>query len=253
MLKRADGATLPGWRDFERIVAELLNGQAPESKAIFDVVAPCPDNPDTLIGVSVKSKKLSRKTALEDLAEDGRVYLELANSPAKFWDALAQAGIGQEDWDMDDKAKIIGDTIVQTIERWHSEGAVQTGLENSGKAVDLARSAHIVVSYSEKDGAARYQLHSFDLTFPKGIDWQFLRGKERTRCIRGFDPAANHDPLIDWYPFSGGQLKFYPRAASARYSSVPFELLPPPDTISVIDKAQQYWPDLWDQPYRDTE
>jgi len=38
MLAEKDGTTLPGWRDFERAVASSFDGEAQESKAVFDVV-----------------------------------------------------------------------------------------------------------------------------------------------------------------------------------------------------------------------
>ena len=36
--REKDGSTRPGWRDFERIFAEILGGSAPENKDVFDVV-----------------------------------------------------------------------------------------------------------------------------------------------------------------------------------------------------------------------
>ena len=33
-----DGGRRPGWRDFERAVAVVLNADAPESKFVFDVL-----------------------------------------------------------------------------------------------------------------------------------------------------------------------------------------------------------------------
>ncbi len=36
MIMQSDGSTLPGWRDFERLLAGVLGGFAPEGKDVFD-------------------------------------------------------------------------------------------------------------------------------------------------------------------------------------------------------------------------
>ena len=53
--------SLPGWRDFERSVALAFDGIAQESKAIFDVLIPAPQNPRINIGISCLS--LCRKVS----------------------------------------------------------------------------------------------------------------------------------------------------------------------------------------------
>src|SRR5205823_12611324 len=78
------GTTVAGWRQLERVVAEVFGGAAQENKGVFDVILPSDSSPNTDYGISVKSKELSRRTAIADLLDGtGRLYLELANSPAK--------------------------------------------------------------------------------------------------------------------------------------------------------------------------
>ncbi len=96
--KEKDGSTRPGWRDFERIFAETLGGIAPENKDVFDVAVPVTKNSKNFLGVSLKSKHLSRSSAINDLEQDGRVHMEMANSPAKFWTALFDKGIREADF-----------------------------------------------------------------------------------------------------------------------------------------------------------
>src|SRR5690349_761229 len=70
------GTTVAGWRQLERVVAEVLGGEAKENKGIFDVVLTSDSNRDTDYGISVKSKELSRSTAIADLRDGrGRLYL----------------------------------------------------------------------------------------------------------------------------------------------------------------------------------
>lgn len=54
--KDQEGGTRPGWRDLERVIAEILGGVAPESKSVFDVFIPSTEQQDTDYGLSVKSK-----------------------------------------------------------------------------------------------------------------------------------------------------------------------------------------------------
>ena len=85
-----------------------------------------------------------------------------------------------------------------------------------------------------------YQIHSFSLNFPKNIVWQFITGK----CLRGYDPDFPKEAIIDWYAFSGGQLKYYPRGSSAKFKTEPFNLILP-KKVSIMEKAKIYFPKQW--------
>src|SRR5437899_10716699 len=114
------GTTVAGWRQLERVVAEVLGGEAQENKGIFDVILPSDAIANTDYGISVKSKELSRRTAIADLRDGrGRLYLELANSPAKFWKALAAAGIDERAVRNQEGPGRVGAIVLATVEGWH--------------------------------------------------------------------------------------------------------------------------------------
>lgn len=250
MLKKKGGATLPGWRDVERTVADILGGVAPEDKDVFDVIVA---DGGSDLGFSVKCKNLTRATALEDLSNGGRVYMELSNSPAKFDAALSAAGIPPEAWGNADRAAQIGNTVLATVQGWHQAAVASHAEAHPGRTLDLERSVFLTLSYSNPRGnrPLRFQFHSFDLAFPEGIAWGFVNpngeaaNAEGPRCLRGMDPEAPQEALVDLYLKSGGQLKYYPRARKARYRSDAFELEAVPKSESVSAKAARYWPGKW--------
>lgn len=88
--RETDGTTRANWREIERCISEAVLGPANENKHIFDVIAPDDANTTTFYGLSIKSKQLS-KTTFASLSATGRVYMEIANSPAKFWGDIGGA------------------------------------------------------------------------------------------------------------------------------------------------------------------
>lgn len=239
-LQDAEG-TLPGWRDYERAIASVFGGSAPENKGVFDVFVRSTENTSTDYGYSVKSKELSRVGAIEDLSGSGRVYMELSNSPAKLWAAVKAAGSTEADFHSGLRADQIGRALLVAVSAWHTQSAAQYSA-TTGRILDLARSAFLVISYSRRrQGVGRkYQIHSFDLAFPEHITWRY----RSSRSLMAVEAGYPNECLFDWYPFSGGQLKYYPRAASARYSSSPFSLSVPTAT-SLAERAAAYFPDDW--------
>lgn len=229
--KNKDGTTRPGWRDFERIVAEALNGDAPEGKAIFDVIVE--DEVQQKYGISVKSKGFTNNKFAE-LLSDGRVYMELCNSPAKLWEPLKEQGINEQSFTAQEFATEIGESILDTVHSWYEHSQIEN--------IVLDSSRHLTVSYTNQANSnntnIRYQLHSFALDFPEGIIWRY----KSTKCLSGYDPDYPEEVLFDWYGLSGGQLKYYPRAEKALYSSPQFALELAP-IMSISDRVRQYWPD----------
>ena len=239
--REQEGGTRPGWRDFERVFAETLGGYAQENKEVFDILINSHDEKETDYGISVKSKELPINN-FDNLDNGKRVYMELSNSPAKFWEALHPLGISEDDFRGGNHPKVIGETVLKVVEDWHASASVnhrQTKLRN----LNLEKSIHLVVSYS-KISARRpirsYQIHSFPLTFPKDIIWKFSSPK----CLRGYDPKHPQEAIIDWYALSGGQLKYYPKATTCLFKTTKFELMKPP-VLLVSEKASRYWPEIW--------
>ncbi|WP_293943389.1 hypothetical protein, partial [Sphingomonas sp.] len=207
-----DGFTRANWRQMERVVAELFTGEPPpESKSIFDVIAPSLETARLSYGLSIKSKQLSKRN-FDGLSGGARTYMEIANSPAKMFDALERKhSLTIEDFRAGADPNVVGSCVLATVNEWHEEGKVLFERANKGHVLDLLHSIYLCLSYREwQDGRPRlFQFHAFPLVFPTDIEWEY-RGK----ALKGYDPEAPNEVLFDWYAQSGGQLKYYPSADS---------------------------------------
>jgi hypothetical protein len=168
--------------------------------------------------------------------------MELTNSPAKLWGPLTNAGISEEDFRNQQHAQAIGDSILQTVHSWHVAAKAQFDAQTHGQTLLLNDSVYLTVSYktAKTTGNREYQLHSFGLNFPQNIVWAYKSPK----CLTGSDPAFLAEDLFDWYGLSGGQLKYYPRASSAKFASARFSLRQA-TTMPLGDRAARYWPAEW--------
>lgn len=218
---------MPGWRDFERTIAIGLNGIALESKYIYDVLLRNPEEEDRFFGVSCKMRGM-----LSQVDRDGRVTIELSNASGEFWDVLKPLSIDQQNYQ--NFARIVGKTIVECVEGWH----YREGIENGGK-IETQRSIFLVLQYHPKKKI--YQLFQFPILLPdpNTIEWR-VEG----RRLFGIQ---NNVIIMEWYGFSGGQLKYYPHYRSATWISQKFELEPIPTNIEngIINKAKGYFPEKW--------
>jgi hypothetical protein len=242
MLARS-GRTLPGWRDFERAVALAFEGEAQESKAIFDVLLSNIDRPEVKYGLSCKMRG-----ELNKIARTGRVSLELSNSAGQFWDHLKTKGITQSNYR--DEPSEVGSSLIEVVEGWHYAVSIERG-----GYIDLYGSSYLVLSWNN---AGLYQLHQFSLTLPdaNSLRWYFpsvaRRGSESpARRLNGDDDSGT---LFEWYGESGGQLKYYPCVSAAIWSSKPFQLEPLREMeYGILVKAASYFPELWAEARRDEE
>ena len=241
MWAQKDGSTLPGWRDFERAVALAFGGEAQESKAIFDVLLPT-NKPRVKYGLSCKMRG-----ELNRIGRDGRVTLELSNSAGKFWDYLRTKGIHQRNYK---KYPIeVGVALIELVEQWHQEVSVE-----QGGNVGLTGSSYLALSWNK---AGWYQLHQFPLRFPnpQRLKWYFpastKKGNRTTaRRLNGDDSSGT---LFEWYGESGGQLKYYPLAKTAIWSSERFRLEPLRNVEhGILAKVAAYFPDLWTAANKDS-
>lgn len=198
----------------------MVGGFTVESKLKFDILVNLPGN--KMLGVEVKSKGFSRNDYQAILSGDGRLYLELNNSPAKQHQWLRDNGISLEVSNRADfDPKVIGEHLLDLYDNWNEEDGVKTGSEYA-RTFELERSRFIVLSYQKKnlstdlDGKPKvsFYISSLKLNFKRdGIKWFWNSDK----CLRGAD--GNNGTLYDWYPFSGGQFKFYPLAKESDFSS----------------------------------
>lgn len=218
--------SLPGWRDFERSVALAFDGVAQESKAIFDVLVPNFNTPEINYGISCKMRQ-----TLQTVERTGRVTVEVSNSSGKFWDTLRANGINDYKTD----PETAGEILLNLIESWHNE----VGLEQGG-TVDVSKSFFLLLQWHKRSG--RYQLFQFpsQLPDPKTLIW-IVDGR---RLIGRDDEGV----MIEWYGRSGGQLKYYPFADKAIWSSKVFKLEPLPESdlgYGLKRRVLEYFPNLW--------
>jgi len=237
MLEVEKGLTLPGWRDFERAVALAFNGEAQESKALFDVLLSREEEPDIKYGLSCKMR-----SELDRIRRDGRVTLELSNSAGQFWTHLNAQGIDQTNYK--DHPSEIGAGLIKVVGGWHQAA----GIEEGGN-IDLTGSCYLVLSWNR---ARWYQLHQFPLMLPSpdSLHWKFptkKRGRDAGTVGRRLAGDDGSGTLFEWYGESGGQLKYYPLADTALWASDLFQLEPLGDTeYGILNKAAAYFPERWE-------
>ena len=237
MLASDSGATLPGWRDFERSVALAFDGIASENKDIFDVRLPDPQSTGAFFGISCKMRR-----ELSKIDRNGRVTIEVSNSSGKFWDYLNANGINQSNYR--EYPADVGKALVELVSQWHQESSL-----DSGGNVDLSKSCYLALSWSKRGW---YQLHQFPIALPdpSGLTWEFptytRNGETYTgRHLRGTDSMG---VIFEWYGESGGQLKYYPLAENALWESSRFRLEPIPagQEHGVLHKARLYFTQRWE-------
>ena len=232
MLREAQTTgTLPGWRDLERVVAMSFSGLALESKAIFDVIIPHSEG--YIYGISCKMRaQLNAATKI-----NGRVNIEVSNAAGRFMNDLLTSGKGITADNLRLYPQDAGEALFKRVKQFHEVASTETG-----GIINISRSSYLILQYNNRGS---YQLFQYSLTFPdwKTLTWSFPEGGKR---LVGCD--ATGGKTIEWYPNSGGQLKYYPLSTSALWKSTIFELEPIPSTLaqhSIINRAVEYFPDQW--------
>ena len=214
-----DGTSRIGWRQIERMLSIFFSGRSHiEDKDVFDLIVKYWSDPKKSVGISVKSKILGEKKQIFRENNDPRLYMELSNSMAKFWQEInRKLSLDESCFRAKTHAQQIGDCVLNLVSCWHIER--KTALSDVGGNLDLPLSRFVSVSFSDwsAETGRSFQVHSFDLSFPK-VKWHYSSDK----CLRGIDPNNNH--LFDWYGLSGGQLKYYPDSNAALYQSKIIEL-----------------------------
>jgi len=230
-----NGGRLPGWRDFERAVASVLQVEALESKYVFDVIV---EKAGSYRGVSCKMGN-----TFDGIESKDRILLELSNSSKDFQDGLESRGIPRDDWKI--KPQDAGNALLSILQDRYKEEGRSIGVE-----IDYARSCHLILSYSLKLGL--YQLFQFPLILPtaSGLIWSHHTSTKSTSKghLRGID-ATSGQKIFEWYADSGGQFKYWPSVSQAIWKSNPFHLEPLPSSIEsasyLENKARSYFQTLW--------
>lgn len=209
-----NGTTVPGWRDAERAVAAALGGRAIEGKGVFDVLLPSLDHP-LPYGLSIKTSKIQNEVW---------VLSELHNSSKKAHDHLDALHI---DWNI--QPTEAGTALVEQVLGWHRE------VERS---VDVRRSSYVHLVHDQKWQQWRLLWYPLDLLQPVGLDW--VRVGARISAV-----TKDGHRLWEWYGASGGQLKWYPKIADAKWDSGYFHL-ETPAPLKLRVKAADLFGQLWD-------
>jgi hypothetical protein len=158
------GNTLVGYRQFERALAEVLNGYADENKALFDVVATrTTAKKSAQVGYSCKLK-----CALEATAKESTVYIEVSNAVSQFTKHLKAAGLNNET-DYRANPQKAGDVLLDWIKILHHTDATT-------RSLDLPLSVYLVLLYNKN--ASQFQLFEF----PADV---FLNGSGLTWTVEG--------------------------------------------------------------------
>lgn len=220
--------TVPDYRDFERVVATVCQGRAPENKGIFDVYIAGPNGKP--YGISCKmagpGSPYSPHTA----------FIEMTNSSKKFLDAFLSRGY---DWTR--QATEAGATAVDLVMSWHEE---------VGGEVDLAGSSYLLLTHS--NDWRTYRLAGFPLNLKIAdpwteINWKVVRHRTtgRPNSLHGYLNHGGEDHRVwELYPESGGQLKYRPLLEWATWKSDWFELEQPP-LRDLVQQARNYFPARW--------
>ena len=226
MLKHK-GGTLPGWRDFERVIAATFSGHTLETKSVYDVIINSSAD-DLCYGISCKMRG-----TLAEVERKGRVTMELSNASGEFWTQIKQHEIAQENYHL--FPEIVGSILLAVVGKWHTE------IKNNGKKIDPVLSCFLTLQWDEKNGL--YQLFQFPIHLPSASD---ISWKVKGRKLVGYDRSGI---LFEWYGFSGGQLKYYPSVTQAIWNSATFFLEPLPPTIdfTLQSKAKVYFPTAWEK------
>lgn len=219
--------SMPGFRDFERGLASIIGGVAAENKGVFDIIRQASTGPD--FGVSCKMARFA-PPAME------AAFVELTNAAAAFRNHLLQRQIN---WATE--PQLAGPEIIRLVTSWHEEDAVTHGLS-------LEASRYAVLSRSSD--WQEFQLSAYPLDLygfnPIGeIEWE-----STMRRLDGYvDFDGRRHRLWQWYPNSGGQLKWWPPLAWADWVTNRFPLEEAPFVLPT-ERAQEYFPHLWPRYFR---
>ncbi|HVB20361.1 MAG TPA: hypothetical protein VNG51_00260 [Ktedonobacteraceae bacterium] len=239
------GRSLPGWRDFERAIAVAFDGQAQESKHVFDVIVPS-QHGESSYGISCKmrgelSKSLDR-TDKKGHFRKGRVSMEMSNAAKYFWDTIKKQGIDETTFK--DNPMKAGVALVNLVKVWHSAASIE--------GIDLSKSFYLVLEWDGKGNTYRLFQYSLELPDPDTLKWHFpivksKDGKEKIALhLSGNDEFGT---IFEWYSSSGGQLKYYPLTEDALWHSDEFQLEPLPESddleYGIVSKVRTYFPLKW--------
>ena len=212
----SSGETMPGFRDYERTIAALLDARAPEDKGIFDVHV---ESDTGTFGISCKMAKIQPPG-------NNCTFMELSNSAAKFEAELNRLNI---DWTTHPQQA--GEAVVNLVTSWHLEVQEEFALNSS---------RYVVLSHDAK--WEKFELICLPLDLRNTDPLYAITWKLEGRSLNGYikDGERTHR-LWQFYRYSGGQLKYFPLKSWAIWSTPLFHL-ETPQKVSLKSRAKDYFP-----------
>ncbi len=226
--EKINGNSVVGFRQFERALAEIINGVADENKALFDVLA----DRATPAGIRRIGFSCKLKRALEATVRRQTVYIEVSNAVAQFKRHLATIGLHTVQ-DYVANPALAGQGVLDWIAHLHHQDALT-------RNIDLPSSVYVILLYDRT--ATHFQLFEIAANV-------FLSGTNLVWTSGGSHLSAslNGDAVIDYY-WNAGQLKFYVPLALCTWHSPVFTLEPLPAAAKTLEsRADDMFPALWAQ------
>lgn len=224
--EKINGQSVVGFRQFERALAEIVNGIAEENKAVFDVVA----NRKTSAGFRRIGFSCKLKRALEDTKRRNTVYIEVSNAVSQFKKHLTTINLRTVEEYAANPAQA-GQGVLDWIRHLHHE-------DGRVRNIDLPNSVYFILLYDKN--AAHFQLFEFPADVflnGDGLKWT-AGGSHLSATLKG-------QSVIDYY-WSAGQLKFYVPLDLCTWQSPIFVLEPlPAGEKTLVGRADDMFPALW--------
>lgn len=238
-IRKNRAVTIPGWRDFERTVVVAIGGRTGEDKHVYDVWLPDPAREGVMFGISCKMRK-----ELRQVETKGRGYIELTNANKALWQAVKDdTALNETTYTHDPDS--VGRAIIDIVNSWHSGSGIRKREVLGKNTFDHTKGLFLNLLYHEPSG--QYQMFQFTTKLPAS---QKLHWQVRPPTGSGMATLLGRDEtgvVLEWFPGSGGQLKYYPLVREASWQSEIFFLEPLPADLEnlALFKASSYFPNLW--------
>ena len=210
--------TLFNWEDFEDVTEVVFCGKRLKSKSVFDVIVP---NTTGNIGISCKITKTLKQS-------DKTVLIEHSRVNAQFFDELRKRNLYGEE--IFKNPTICGEIIINLINKKHE-------LEAQASNIDLHKSFFLVLVYDFEE--RKFKVFQFPVKLPRldKFTWSF---SDSNKCLKG---KIGDELVIQHFPDSSGQLKYYPHIRKSIWFSEIFSLEPLKSTTmkNIEEKMQEYF------------
>lgn len=222
--EKIGGNTLVGFRQFERALAEVLNGVARENKALFDVLATrMIGSEDRVVGYSCKVKRELR------LAGQEEIYIEVGNAGSAYRKHLERSGLN-DPADYAAQPALAGSEVLRYIESLHLADCASSGASASD-------SCYFVLLYDSTGSRFEFFELPINTMIHAQIEWS-APGQH----IRGL---LSGKKAVEYY-WGVGQVKFYVPVSEATWRSGVFQMEPLTGSAkNLAARAEEAFPQAW--------